>query len=143
VVADFNVPPAVQGKPPAPAAMVEVVPGLTIPDKEPVGISSPLKVARQGRIRRATLTVDIEHPSRGDLRVSVVGPEGTTVLLQEEGMDSTADLKQSYTTEDTSGLSRFKGLDASGTWTLKVADMFRLGVGKLQRWKLELELEDA
>src|SRR5690606_5092608 len=44
---------------------------LAIPDNDPAGISSPAVASEGGTIKRLTVSVDIGHTFRGDLRVSL------------------------------------------------------------------------
>jgi hypothetical protein len=77
IVADFN-PPA---EPSSTSIQIDVSPNLEIPDNKSTGVSSVLAVPQPGQLARVTVSVDIQHPFIGDLRVALVSPAGTTVVL--------------------------------------------------------------
>ena len=96
-----------------------------------------------GRIAALAVSIDIEHPYRGDLRVSLRAPSGTAAVLHDRGGGSSDDLIRSYTTADTPLLTVFLGEDARGEWMLAVADLEGRDVGVLRRWALDIDLEEA
>jgi subtilisin-like proprotein convertase family protein len=105
-----------------------------------VGVSSALTINQTGAIKAFTLSVDIQHPFIGDLQISVLAPDGAAFLLRSPSSDSSQNLITSYTSADTAALAQVLGKQAQGIWTLKVADMARLGVGTLRTWSLEMGL---
>ncbi len=118
-------------------------PNLTIPDDKPEGVEATLAVPVSGRIAALAVSIDIEHPYRGDLRVSLRAPSGTAAVLHDRGGGSSDDLIRSYTTADTPLLTVFLGEDARGEWMLAVADLEGRDVGVLRRWALDIDLEEA
>ena len=135
-VADFNVPPSAQPQP-ANHVHVSAAPNIAIPDKEPTGVASSAAVSQAGKITGVKVTVDIEHPYVGDLRVLLASPDGGACLLHTEGIDGSQDLKASYTQADTPSLATLLGRQAQGTWLLQVADMYRTSTGVLRQWTLD------
>src|SRR5437870_7948877 len=99
-----------------------------------------LAIDQPGRVQSLTVSVDVAHPFASDLRVSLTSPQGRTIILQAEGTDGGQDLVRSYTATDTPALGPLVGVQAQGGWTLRVADLFRLGVGNFRRWSLQLEV---
>ncbi len=106
--------------------------GAAIPDNDKTGIASEIQVPAGGTIEGLSVTVDITHSYRGDLRVTLVGPEGQTAVLHDRDGGSADDLKQTFT------VTAFDGREAAGTWRLIVADEAKLDTGNLNSWKLSL-----
>jgi subtilisin-like proprotein convertase family protein len=108
----------------------------SIPDNRPGGIQSETNVALVGAISDLKVIVNITHTWRGDLEVSLRHGDITVLLHSREG-GSQDNLFETYTMEN-SRLVNFRGLEASGTWTLNVADHAFRDIGKLSRWTLEV-----
>jgi hypothetical protein len=108
---------------------------VAIPDNDPVGVTSNIDVARQGAIHSATVTVDVTHTYRGDLRVVLYRGDDAVVLHDRSG-GGQDDLKQTFDVTD------FDGTDMSGEWKLKVEDHAGYDTGTLNGWSLEV-LTDA
>ena len=138
---DFSLPALPDLAPPE--VRVEVAPGLPIPDAQRQGVTSVLWVPQTGRIVQMTVSLEVEHPFVGDLHVSLTGPDGTTAVLHDRTGGSDDDLLDSYSTEETPALADFVGSEGHGEWTLKVADLAGLDVGKLRRWGIEIDLEEG
>jgi extracellular elastinolytic metalloproteinase len=143
IVADFNTPPVVEPETPSHDVSVEATPNLAIPDANPAGVASVLKVAEPGRIARLIVSVQIEHTYIGDLRVRLTSPSGRTVVLHDRTGAGADNLVASYSSEDYPALNALVGEPAEGDWTLHVADFAGLDVGKLSRWGLEIDVETA
>jgi hypothetical protein len=106
---------------------------IAIPDNDPIGITSTIPVTGAGDLASLALSVNITHPYRGDLLVTLISPAGTefTVSARQGGnVDNIALTKL--------GVSAFNGEAASGTWTLKVADLGIADTGTLDSWSLTL-----
>lgn len=48
---------------------VEAIPGVSIPDNDPTGVSNSLSIVQDGIVQKVAVGVDIIHPYIGDLRV--------------------------------------------------------------------------
>jgi subtilisin-like proprotein convertase family protein len=142
----------------APVARTQTLsPRLTIPDDNPVGISSTIEVAAAGVIKDLDVRIgDIDHPWVGDLRIDLVGPDGTSVTLaaQPGGVLNFGDdfvntvFDDEAATDIAAGaapytgrfrpqddqLSRFDGKQQQGIWTLRVRDLYDDAVGTLGGW---------
>ncbi|WP_037294703.1 S8 family peptidase [Saccharomonospora azurea] len=94
-------------------------------------VTSPLTVSGCDRAASGTTTVsvDIEHTYRGDLRIDLVAPDGTTHRLKNSGWDSRDDVKETYTIDASSS-------PADGTWELRVTDVYYGDSGRLNSWTL-------
>ena len=85
-------------------------------------------------IEKLFVRVDIAHPSRGDLRIELAGPDGTSVVLQLISVDRARDIHVTYGIDATPAmpLDVFRGKSAAGTWTLRVIDQILQDAGTLQ-----------
>ena len=137
IVSDFKTPDETIGG----IVRVGAAPNLAIPDNQAAGVTSVLTVQQAGRITRLTVSIDIEHPYIGDLRVSLTAPGGSTVDLHNRSGASADNLVESYTSGSIPALAALAGGQAQGDWMLKVADLARRDIGRLRRWGLEIGLD--
>ncbi|WP_217197008.1 M4 family metallopeptidase [Streptomyces buecherae] len=94
-------------------------------------VNSPITVNRSGNGSAALkVSVDIVHPYRGDLVVDLVAPGGKSYRLKNSSAYDSADNVNETYTVDTSGVA------ASGTWNLKVQDIYSTDRGYINSWKL-------
>lgn len=142
IVADFTMPQQPIA-PDAPTVKVDVSPNLAIPDNNAAGITSVLAVAKDGRIKRLTVALDIEHTFIGDLKVTLVSPSGKTAVLHNRSGGGQKNLVTTLRSEDIPALAALLGEQAKGDWKLQVADLASSDVGTLRRWGLEMNLEAA
>lgn len=118
-------------------------PNLSIPDFQPAGISDSIQVNRSETVQSVAVDINITHTFRGDLRVTLVSPDGTAVSLfgrTTPSSDGTDNLVARFTAENLPALAQLRGRSATGAWTLQVADMARADVGVLNSWSLLLGL---
>jgi extracellular elastinolytic metalloproteinase len=139
IVEDFSTPPDST----VTDTHVEASPNLPIPDNQPVGVSSVLTFPHGGNIARLTVSVEIQHTFIGDLQVAITSPGGQTVVLHNRAGGNANDLVKSYTSEGTPALAALVGQSAQGPWTLRVADLAAVDVGRLRRWSLDVGLDAA
>jgi subtilisin-like proprotein convertase family protein len=131
-------------------------PNIAIPDNNTTGIVSALSIPGSGlRIADVNVTVTINHPSDSDLVLTLIGPDGTQVVLASHVGSGGVNFKNTTfddqaSTPITSGtapytgsfipvpgfLSAFDGRIAGGTWQLKVVDSVRHNTGTLVSWSL-------
>ena len=101
--------------------------------------------------------VDIDHTWDDDLKLTLIGPDGTSVVLvdreggDQDGFDHTIfdDAAQQSITEGSAPfagrfrpeqpLAAFHNRLVSGTWTLRIDDQASLDGGMLNRWELIVE----
>lgn len=116
-------------------------PALAIPDNNTTGIQSSIAVTGTGPITSVKVNVDITHTWRGDLEVSLIAPDGTTVKLFDGPRDdSTANLVTSFPdrTVPVQSLAALNGKPVAGTWKLRVRDLSAPDSGRLNSWGLTL-----
>ena len=121
-------------------------PGLAIPDRHPVGVSDSIQVGDSSTVQSVQVDVNITHAYRGDLQVVLTGPDGTSVpLFGRTGPtgDSQDNLIAQFTADNVPGLTQLDGKNASGNWSLQVADLATADVGVLNSWVLTLSLASA
>ena len=130
-----------------------------MPDNSAVGVTSTINVTRPGRIKDLNVRIGaILYPWIGDLRVDVVGPDGTTVTLADHpgGPDNQGDNMVGTVFDDEAStniangrapysgrfkpqrdqLSRFDGKPRQGAWKLRVRDMFSGDTGFIDSWSI-------
>lgn len=106
----------------------------SIPDRDPNGVALSFDMTRTHlRVEHATLTVNISHPHRGNLAITLVSPSGVESRLAENHSDPGADYP------DWKFMSvRHWGESSQGIWTVKVADLVDGDVGVINSVALEL-----
>ncbi|MFE6777966.1 M4 family metallopeptidase [Streptomyces sp. NPDC057702] len=111
-------------------AVYENTDDVQIPDGGDA-VNSPITVNRGGNGSAALkVGVDIVHPYRGDLVIDLVAPNGKTYRLKNSSAYDSADNVTETYTVDASGVT------ASGTWNLKVQDIYSTDRGHINSWKL-------
>jgi secreted trypsin-like serine protease len=103
---------------------------LAIPDAG-AAVTSAVDVVCDGNASNQTkVEVNITHPYRGDLVIDLVAPDGTAYRLKNaQGDDSADDVNALYTVNAA-------GETATGTWRLRVRDLFSKDAGTLNSWRL-------
>jgi Zn-dependent metalloprotease/Zn-dependent M28 family amino/carboxypeptidase len=99
--------------------------------KDRSAIESPITVQRSGRAP-ATLRVDVDirHGFRGDLEIDLIAPDGTAYRIKKSSRFDGADDVKAGQTVDASAEQ------ASGTWKLRVRDLYSGDTGTLNSWAL-------
>ncbi|MBI2373779.1 MAG: beta-propeller domain-containing protein [Deltaproteobacteria bacterium] len=105
-----------------------------IPDAKVEGASSSIEVPYGMKIEDLEVAVEIRHPFRGDLVVTLEH-EGKSWALSNRAGGSADDLVGSFRPE---GLV---GTDARGRWTLRAVDAAADDVGEIVRFSLEVRGE--
>lgn len=92
---------------------------VAIPNQNTTGITRELVVPAQDnlRVEHVTVTVNINHTARGNLKITLTSPSGTVSRLAEVHADS-GDNYANWTFMTV----RNWGEDAAGTWRLKITD---------------------
>lgn len=116
----------------------QVAANLAIPDADPQGASSTIQINEPGTVRDIQVTVAIDHPFMGDLSISLVTPNGQTLLLQGRTLGRRSGLQTTYTLQTTPILRRVLGQAAQGRWQLRLVDQAVGDTGSLQSWQLSL-----
>lgn len=126
---------------PAPAAHGENLTAVAIPDNQTAGISSKIRMAAAGSVKRLAVSLDISHTYIGDLLVELVSPGGATAVLHNRSGAGADNLVQRFDSASLATLSSLVGQGAEGDWLLRVSDLDGQDTGTLNRWSLDLEVE--
>lgn len=113
---------------------------VQIPDNDPNGITRSLSLTSERVIRNISVFVDITHPWIGDLQVSLTPPGGSPILLQDRVGGSADNIVRMWRSQEFPGLMALRDSIAGGTWQLRVADLSGRDVGKLNRWRIEVDV---
>ncbi|MDX2215972.1 MAG: S8 family serine peptidase [Oculatellaceae cyanobacterium bins.114] len=111
---------------------------FNIPDFNPQGISSLISINDASRIKDLQVNVDIEHSFLGDLEISLISPQGVTVLLQSRILGRQTRLQKTYSPQTTPFLGRLINQPAAGRWQLQIIDFAQLNTGRLKSWQLNI-----
>jgi subtilisin-like proprotein convertase family protein len=120
---------------------LEESPGTAIPDDDANGIERTLNAGGAGKLREIDVEVDITHTYIGDLVVALSSPAGTKVPLHSRTGGSTDNLIKNYSSQTLLALNNLRGEDVAGDWKLRISDHERIDTGKLNRWKLRIQLQ--
>jgi subtilisin-like proprotein convertase family protein len=104
---------------------------FAIPDNNPAGVASVIEVPAGGAIGALSVTVDIEHTYRGDLRVVLVKDDREVVLHDRDGGGEDH-------LQVTWPVTALLGEDAAGRWELHVSDHAGADTGTLKSWSLDI-----
>ena len=109
-----------------------------IPGHLPTTVESTLAFVEADPIRDIEVSLKITHTYIGDLRIVLIGPDGTEVVLRDQEGGSAHDIEETYTPADVPGLQNLIGKSARGNWTLKLSDLWPDDEGHLESWTLKL-----
>jgi hypothetical protein len=102
-----------------------------IPDGDPRGVSVSWSFPG-GVVKSVGVCVEIDHPYRGDLVVTLRGPDGTIEVLWNKQGGGENNLN------DCAGATSFLNRPLGGTWRLEVADVVARDVGTWKNATLKL-----
>ena len=117
--------------PPGGACSASNATNVNIPDTG-VTVASSVTISNCSRPASSSSTIEVHivHAYRGDLVVTLVAPDGSTYALKSSnGSDSAPNLDVTYT-------RNLSSEQASGTWQLRVQDVFSPDAGFIDSWTL-------
>ena len=103
----------------------------SIPDNNWDGLTSSLNVTSTGKISSLTASVNIRHPYKSDLRVTLISPSGTRAILHDR-----SGKRQNDVILVNIPVTTFQATAAAGQWKLLVQDLSRRDTGTLNSWSL-------
>ncbi len=115
-------------------------PNLAIPDRDFAGVNSAIEVTTAGRVQTIKVDVDISHTYIGDLVVTLLSPLGNAIPLHNRQGGRADDIRRSYDLDNTPAMAQLAGEPARGSWTLRIQDLARLDIGRLNSWGLTMEV---
>ncbi|MEE8528771.1 MAG: proprotein convertase P-domain-containing protein [Gammaproteobacteria bacterium] len=113
-------------------------PNKSIPDNKVRGIRDKIVCDKNFAIGSVKVGVDITHSFVGDLRVTLIAPSGTAVVLHDRSGGNASDLHEEFNVNSTLGLHALTGEPVNGEWTLHVQDLAAVDRGRLKSWLLDL-----
>jgi subtilisin-like proprotein convertase family protein len=113
-------------------------PALAIPDNNANGARNAMRIDDTASLASIKVGVDISHTFIGDLRVSLIAPSGTQVVLHNRNGGSADNIRKTYDASTTPGLSALAGEPIQGDWGLAVQDLAAIDVGTLNQWDLDI-----
>lgn len=119
----------------------EIFPWLIIPDSDPAGIKSLIEIERPGKILNLNVSLEITHPSIGDLKAELIMPSGEKLTLLDRMEFGRKELKKIFSTGTDENLRPAISKEIQGTWTLKIADLAEKHEGTLDSWGLHFVYE--
>ena len=102
---------------------------VIIPDNNSAGVTSTVSSTFAGQAANVTLSVDISHRRTGELRITLIAPNGTEYLVKNTSDENSRGLVADYQVNT-------QGAPAQGVWSLKVSDNSRWRRGVLNNWTL-------
>jgi subtilisin-like proprotein convertase family protein len=119
--------------------------GTIVPDNDPNGVALSAFISDTRAIERVTVSVDIRHRGRGELRVELIAPDGTVVRLHQPNPERAPDLITTFGRDSlpVDSLDVFRGRSAAGEWRLRVADVAFADVATVVFWSLNIQFEGA
>lgn len=118
-------------------------PNLPISEHFVKGVSDYTVVNEPGEIQDIEVTINIDHPYRGDLKTSLTGPDGTTAVLHNKKGGIRDNVPKTFNLKNSPGLKKFLGKHAAGSFTLNAADHAQHDIGVLKDWSLTVEMAGA
>ncbi len=118
----------------------ETRPNLIIPDNVPQGVASNITLNGNGSVLNITVSVEITHTWIGDLRITLISPDGLTALLHDQNGGDTNDIRRTFTPTNSADLANMTqgGVQGGGTWGLHISDNANRDTGRLISWSIEV-----
>ncbi len=116
-----------------PANTFSASPAAAIPDNSATGVSADVSVTGVTGSLGLTVSVDITHTYKGDLKVSLLKDGVEKKVLHDRTGGSQQNIVQSYT------LTAAEAGPANGRWTLKVVDTAAQDVGTINKVTLSFQ----
>ncbi len=114
-------------------------PNATIPDNNAAGITEGFEITQAGPIENLAFAIKITHSYVDDLRVSLVHPDGTKVMLIDRNKSGrNLDTVFPTATAPVQSLDVFKGKSGQGLWSVEVSDLVGGDTGTLVSFQLTL-----
>jgi subtilisin-like proprotein convertase family protein/subtilisin family serine protease len=113
-------------------------PDKSIPDNNARGVKDKIVADKDFALSSITVSLELTHTYIGDLRVTLISPSGTPVLLHDRDGGSANDIHADYDIQSVPALHALTGEPVEGDWFLHVQDMAAADRGRLKNWSLEI-----
>ncbi len=107
-------------------------PAVDIPDGSGSATATATVSGFTGTLAAVRAWAEINHPEPAQLRLTLIGPDGTTALLQNLTGVSQHPINAIF------GRGEFAGRQANGVWTLKVEDLVTGATGRIRFFAVTL-----
>ncbi len=95
-------------------------------------ITDTITVPGSGTVTSVSVAIDVSHTYKGDLKIDLIAPDGTTKTVHNRSGGSADDIDQTYTPD-------FAGVPIAGIWTLQINDNYATADdGTLNSWTLTI-----
>ena len=91
-----------------------------------------------GIVTAILASVDLSHPSQGDLKIVLTAPDGTEAILHNRKGGHTPYVVKEYTSATNSALASLAGQLSDARWTLSVGDYSQGRVGTMESIRVDL-----
>lgn len=120
-------------------------PNLPIPDNNATGVTSTVNVTDSLTVSSVSVSTVIPHTYKGDLVVTLIGPDGTSALLHNRTGGSANNVTTTFSIATTAAqsLGAFNGKNTAGNWQLRVQDLAAIDIGTLSSWKISFNGEKS
>lgn len=115
-------------------------PAIGVPDGSGASTATVTTSGFTQPLATVQVWVEIDHPDPSQLRVTLIGPDGTTVVLQDQFGRPQHPINAIYGKSDSTAqsLGAFQGKQANGVWTLRVEDKVAGVTGKIRNFTITL-----
>jgi subtilisin-like proprotein convertase family protein len=116
---------------------------IDIPDQDPAGVELSFESTDPRDVISLRLHIDISHEERGDLRIDLIHPDGTSVMLEENDNSTRRDIYAIYPdlrSWDEDVVSLYEK-PATGIWKVRISDHNSGVTGGFISAMLELDFE--
>lgn len=117
---------------------------VAIPNGSTTGLARTFSVTNTNAIENVRVYVDVRHPRRGDIEITLRHPDNTTVTLETPDSSSRPDIIAVFpdTRQYDDDTEIFNGKSAAGTWTVTVKDVTGgANTGTLEYLALEIDYD--
>ncbi|NEQ52504.1 MAG: S8 family serine peptidase [Leptolyngbya sp. SIO3F4] len=111
---------------------------VAIPSDRTAMQRASITINQYGVVQDIQVYLDIRHGFLGDISISIIAPQGKTVLLQGRTLGRQTQLRKNFTFENTPALSLLMNQGIHGRWQLKIMDHTETHQGQLSQWLLRL-----
>jgi subtilisin-like proprotein convertase family protein len=115
-------------------------PTVSIPDGSGAATATVTTAGFTGTLGTVQAWVEINHSEPAQLKVTLIGPDGTSVLLANQTGTADHPINAFYGKTDAAAqsLDLFAGHPANGVWTLKVEDLVNGTTGTIRNFAVQL-----